>query len=402
MPWKVSQVVEERMKLIVRLSEGEKMTDLCREFGISRKTGYKILERYQKVGIVALEDQCRRPHRNANLMSQEMSALLLSLKKSKPTWGAPKLRELFARKHPHSKVPAISTIHALLDRNGLVTHRGRSSSADYKARGTPLSSPKEPNDLWCTDYKGQFRLGNKALCYPLTISDHTSRKLFAVDGMEKIDWLAAKKVFQQVFLEHGLPLGLRSDNGPPFASRGLFGLTQLSAWWLKLGIKLERIKPGCPQQNGRHERMHRTLKLDCTHPAGANFLVQQEKFDSFVEEYNSERPHEGLNMKTPDQVHRKSDRQYSLQETEIDYGSGFLEAKVSDSGDIKFKRSRVFISAALGGQVVGVRQVDELVYEVRFADYQFGFFDNLSQKFTPGENPFTLSISQKMTASTPT
>jgi transposase InsO family protein len=388
MPWKVSQVVEERMKFIVRLLEGEKMTDLCNEFGISRKTGYKIVDRYKQVGVVALDNQSRRPHRNANLMSPELSAIFLALKKDKPSWGAPKLRALYARKYPHSKPPAISTVHALLDRNGLVAHKRRPKSNEYKATGTYLSVPKYSNDLWCVDFKGQFKLGNQSLCYPLTISDFVSRKLFAVEGQEQIDWMSVKKVFQQVFLENGLPVALRSDNGPPFASKGLFGLTKLSVWWLKLGIKLERIKPGCPQQNGRHERMHRTLKLECTFPASQNILSQQERFDQFIEEYNRERPHESLEMKTPDQVHVKSERQYSLKEEAPNYSAGFNVQSVSECGGIKYQGSRVFISSALGGQLVGIRQVDELVHEVRFMGHKLGYFDTLCQKFTPAQDPF--------------
>ena len=388
MPWKVSQVVEEKMKFVVRLLEGDRMTDLCNEFGISRKTGYKILERYKQVGVTALDNQSRRPHRNANLMGAELSSIFLALKKEKPSWGAPKLRAIFARKYPHSKPPAVSTVHALLDRNGLVTHKKRQNSSEYKARGTSLSVPRNANDLWCTDFKGQFYLGNKSLCYPLTITDFVTRKLFAVEGQENIEWGSVKKIFQRVFLEHGLPQAIRSDNGPPFASKGLFGLTRLSVWWLKQGLKLERIKPGCPQQNGRHERMHRTLKLECTFPASQNSLAQQERFDLFVDGYNQERPHEALEMKTPDQLHTKSDRIYSLKEVSPDYGPGFHHQSVSNCGGIKYKGSRIFISSSLGGQQVGLRQVDELVHEVKFMEYKLGFFDTLSEKFTPAEDPF--------------
>jgi len=298
--------MDERVKFVARLLEGEKMAALCREFGISRKTGYKILERYNDTGLEGLTDRSRRPYRHANQLPFQVEALIVRLKQEKPSWGAPKIMELLARRYPDVHRPAISTIHAVLDRHGLVKHRkGRRN----KATGTVLSVTSQPNDLWCADYKGEFMLADRRYCYPLTITDFASRYLFAVEALESTKESTAFTVFERVFRENGLPRAIRTDNGVPFASpNALFNLSKLSMWWLRLGIAIERIKPGNPQQNGRHERMHLTLKLETTKPAGANFLQQQARFDDFIDEYNTERPHQALAMKPPAAVHTPSPR----------------------------------------------------------------------------------------------
>jgi putative transposase len=258
MPWKECSVMDERVKFIARLLDGESMTVLCTEFGISRKTGYKILERYQAIGTQAFTDRSRRPVRLANQLPLQVESYILSIKKEKPSWGARKIREKLIRKFPDIRTPAKSTIHAVLDRNGLVVPRGR---IRRRAEGTELSKSIYPNDLWCADYKGEFMLGSKEYCYPLTITDHASRYLLACEGLSTTKEVFAFTVFERVFREFGLPLGIRTDNGVPFASaNSLFNLSKLSVWWLRLGIQIERIQPGCPQQNGRHERMHLTLK----------------------------------------------------------------------------------------------------------------------------------------------
>ncbi len=286
MPWKESCVLDEKTKFISRLLDGEKMTHVCDEYGISRKTGYKIWNRYQNVGHHALVDRSRIPHRFANQLPEQIERTILKLKREKPHFGAPKVRELIKRKFPDLRVPAISTIHAVLDRNGLVEHKRRRQT---RAEGTLLSSVTEPNDLWCTDFKGQFMLGDRQYCYPLTISDQASRYLLAVEALENVKEKGVFPVFERVFQEHGLPRGIRSDNGVPFAApNGLFGLSKLSVWWLRLGIRIERIKPGHPEQNGRHERMHLTLKKSTATPSSKNLLLQQDRFESFVTEYNFE------------------------------------------------------------------------------------------------------------------
>jgi len=301
--------MEERLRFVARLLDGEPMTQMCREFGISRKTGYKIFERYREHGLEALNDRCRRPLRYANQLPHQVESLIVSLKRDKPHWGARKIRELLVRRLAGDvRVPANSTIHAVLDRHGLVR---RMRKRRPRATGTPLSEGAGPNDLWCADFKGEFRLGNQAYCYPLTVSDHASRYVLLCEALESTREDLAVTAFERLFRDRGLPAGIRSDNGVPFASpNALFNLSKLSVWWLRLGIQIERIKPGHPQQNGRHERMHLTLKREATRPSGMNSLQQQAKFDAFVEEFNTERPHEAIAMKCPAEIYRPSPRPY--------------------------------------------------------------------------------------------
>ena len=229
---------------------------LCEEFGISRKTGYKILERYRDCGVEGLTDRSRRPYRHANQLPLQIETLIVRLKREKPGWGAPKIRERLARLYPDVHRPAVSTVHAVLDRHGLVKRRkGRRN----RATGTALSAAREPNALWCADYKGEFMLADRRYCYPLTITDFASRYLIACEALSTTKEAFAFSVFESAFKEFGLPSAIRTDNGVPFASpNALFNLSRLAVWWLRLGIDIERIKPGHPQQNGRHERMHLT------------------------------------------------------------------------------------------------------------------------------------------------
>lgn len=247
MPWKECKPMDERLKFVARLLEGEQMAPLCREFGISRVTGYKIFERYKECGLDGLNDRSRRPYRQANKLPFQIERSILGLKREHPSWGAPKIRDKLVRQYPMVKAPAVSTVHAVLDRHGLVQRRRRRR---YKARGTELSCATAANGLWCADYKGEFKLGNRQYCYPLTISDYSSRYLLACEGLTCTKSGFAFSVFERVFKEFGLPSAIRTDNGAPFASpHALFGLSKLSVWWLRLGIAIERIKPGCPQQN---------------------------------------------------------------------------------------------------------------------------------------------------------
>ena len=290
--------MDERLRFVARLLEGEKMAVLCREFDISRKTGYKIFSRYQDCGLEGLTDRSRRPYRQANRLPFQIETRIVQLKKEHPSWGAPKIREKLRRLNLGVHTPAISTVHAVLDRHGLVS-RGR-RRARYKATGTGLSTPTQPNDLWCADYKGEFMLADRRYCYPLTVTDFASRYLLCCDALETTRESYAFSVFERTFKDFGLPRAIRTDNGTPFASTtAFFGLSKLSVWWLRLGIQIERIKPGHPQQNGRHERMHLTLKKEATRPAAKNFLQQQAKFDRFLECFNHERPHQALGMRCP-------------------------------------------------------------------------------------------------------
>ena len=390
MPWKESSVMDERMRFVIRLKDGESMTSLCREFGISRKTGYKILERFEHCGVEGLSDRARRPHRYANQLPAQVEAAIVAAKHEKPHWGARKIYELLLRRLPsHVKVPARSTIHAIMDRHGLVA---KASPARTRAEGTPLSAGLNPNDLWCTDYKGEFQLGNKRYCYPLTVTDYASRYLLLCEAMDSNREQPAFLAFERLFRERGLPQAIRSDNGLPFASpNGLFNLSKLSVWWLRLGISIERIRPGHPQQNGRHERMHLTLKNETTRPAGANLLQQQAKFDTFVEEFNRERPHEALQMKCPAQVYDSSPRPYhGIPDPHYPFHDKTVV--VTNCGRLCLYRKKINLSSSLAGQAVGVKEVDDGIWLVSFMNYDLGYIDLEEKTLQPLENPFGAKV----------
>jgi len=385
MPWKEYSVMDERMKFVARLLEGDTMTDLCHEFGISRKTGYKIWDRYQNCGVEGLTDRSRRPIRYANQLPMQVEQTILNIRREKPTWGARKIKERILRKFPGVKIPAASTIHAVLDRHGLVQSTRRRS---YKAQGTNLTRPLDPNALWCADYKGEFMMGNKEYCYPLTISDFASRYLIACDALQTTKEKYAFTVFENTFKEFGLPYAIRTDNGIPFASAmSVFNLTRLSVWWLRLGIKIERIKPGHPEQNGRHERMHLTLKKQTTKPAGQNILQQQAKFDAFIEEYNTERPHEALAMKCPAEVYKPSERIYKGLPP-VEYPLHDRTIVITSCGRICMGKTKVHLSQVFSGQQVGVKEVEDKIWLLSFMNYDLGYFDLDSRKFEPKEDPF--------------
>lgn len=378
--------MDERLKFVARVLEGESMCSLCEEFGISRKTGYKIFNRYKECGIEGLCDRTRRPAHFGNQLPFQIEQQILNLKREKPTFGAPKIRELFRRKFPDYRLPAISTIHAVLDRHGLVSKKERRRR--NHATGTPLSIPKAPNDLWCADYKGQFMLGNKHYCYPLTITDSNSRFLLACESLSSTKEEYAITAFERTFKEYGLPSAIRTDNGVPFASpNALFNLSKLSVWWLRLGINIERIVPGNPQQNGRHERMHLTLKKSATRPAGMNFLQQQNKFDDFMLEYNHQRPHESLEMKFPAEIYTNSTRIYSGL-TPFNYYLHDKTVTITHCGRVCLDGKKIHISTVLAGQDVGIRQVEENVWLTSFMQYDLGFFDTITRTFEPCQNPF--------------
>ncbi len=390
MPWKETSVMDERMRFIGRLLSGEKMAPLCREFGISRVTGYKIWNRYEKDGAQGVYNRSRAPHKHPNQIPFEVEQLIVRLKKEKPKWGAPKIRELVSRKYPGIKLPATSTVHCVLDRHGLVSRKSKRNK--YRAVATYLSTPKEPNDLWCTDFKGQFRMGNNNYCYPLTLSDQISRFVISCEALSTTEADPCFAVFEEAFQEYGLPLAIRSDNGTPFASgNSAWNLTRLSVWWIRLGIKLERIKPGHPEQNGRHERMHRTLKFEAIKPAAPNLLQQQERFYSFIEEFNFERPHQALDMKCPADVHKKSSRPYQGL-PDVTYPGYDRSLLISNCGRVCMGKRKVHISRALANQPVGLRVVDDGIWQVDFMSYPLGFFDEETNKFAPCEDPFGFRI----------
>ena len=374
MPWKESDVMSERTKFIARLLDGERMTDLCREFGISRKTGYKLAERYAKAGPHGLYDRSRRPKRSPNRTAGSVIQRIVRLRRRYPTWGPKKLRSLLETREPEVRWPAASTIGVILKDAGLVDGRKRRR----RTWPTPPSERKAseaPNELWCMDFKGQFRLCNRQYCYPLTVTDHFSRYLLGCEALENTRTEPTAHALELIFHEHGLPHRLRSDNGSPFASIGLGGLSRLAVWLMRLGIKLERIEPGHPEQNGRHERMHLTLKQETTRPAAANMLLQQARFDDFRAQFNDVRPHEALQMQPPTAVHVSSNRRLPEHLPPLVYPLHDIQRTVSNNGCIRMNNRNLYVSTALVGVEIGLRQLELHTWLLSFMDYDLAYLD---------------------------
>jgi len=386
MGWKECSKMDEKLKFIARYLEGEQMAPLCREFGISRPTGYKLIKRYKKMGQCALVEQKRTPYRYANQLPIEIEALILDLKRQYPNWGAPKIREKLIKKYPNTRTPAKSTIHAIFDRHGLV--KVRKKRKRYKAKGTALKHVKEPNQLWCADYKGEFMLANRRYCYPLTITDYSSRYLISCESLGSTSHNFAVETFIKAFKEYGVPDAIRTDNGNPFANgNSFYNLTRLSVWWLQLGINIERITPGCPQQNGRHERMHLTLKQETTRPPRENLIAQQEEFDKFIKIYNFERPHAGIENKYPSEIYKSSEKGFVKPEP-LFYPMHDKTITVSQCGRICDKGLKVSLSRAFAGVNVGIKEMEDGIWVVSFLDYDLGYFDYTGKRVEPIEDPF--------------
>lgn len=385
MPWRVTEVLNERMRFVVRREAGERMVDLCREFGISRKTGYKFWKRYKEAGPEGLGDFSRRPNRHPNRTPEEIQELVLTARGEHRTWGPKKLRALLQRQHPGVQIPAASTIGELLSREGLVRPRRRRR----RCSPTPLDNltqPEAANDVWCADFKGQFKTKDGKYCYPLTITDQHSRFLVACVALEGTGTEGAYAAFVEAFLTYGLPKVIRTDNGSPFASVGLWGLSRLSVWWRRLGIRPERIEPGHPEQNGQHERMHLTLKEDATRPAGDNLLQQQERFDDFRQTFNEVRPHEALNMQRPADLYTPSTHRYPLMLEEPEYPLHDRACHVFGCGHVYLGPGcTVYLSKSLAGEKVGLREVDSRRWLVTFLDKDLGVIDEQSRRLEPQE-----------------
>ncbi|MNL09014.1 Integrase core domain protein [compost metagenome] len=395
MPWKECDKVSERLKFIGRLLSGEKMTDVCLELGISRVTGYKIWNRYKQEGLKAMNDRSSRPWRLANQTPASIERAIVEIKRKYPTWGAPKILAILEKQDKGVKLPARSTVHAILDRHGLVKRRRKNRL--YKSKGTSLITVDSPNQLWCADFKGHFKMGNSNYCYPLTITDQHSRYLISCEALESAKEKNAVETFKRVFEEYGMPNVIRTDNGVPFAARSLFGLSKLSILWLRLGIDIERIEPGHPEQNGRHERMHKTLKEEVTRPPGRNLLQQQEMLDHFRIVFNNERPHEALQMKCPAEVYQPSSKAYPKILEEYNYSKFDFTKRVTKCGTIKLQGGRkIFISEIFGGQDVGIREIEDGIWSVTFMDFELGYFSSDSTLFNPGINPFLPIINQNV------
>jgi putative transposase len=381
MPWKETCVVDERMRFVVEHELDEvTMAELCRKYAISRKTGYKWLKRVETEGLAGLVDLSRAPHRHPNQLAAELEESIIALRQRHPTWGPRKLRELL----PGGRLPAASTLGELLQRRGLAVPRKRCRRVP--AHTQPFAHCGQPNDIWCADFKGWFRTGDGSRCDPLTITDACSRYVLRCQVLPGQDYQSSRPVFEAAFREFGLPRAMRTDNGSPFASRALGGLSRLSVWWIKLGIGVERIEAGKPQQNGRHERMHLTLKRETAQPPAASGRAQQQRFDAFRQEFNQIRPHEALAMRTPASVYVDSPRPYPSREPQLEYPAGWRVRKVRYKGGLGWKYDEIFLTEVLAGEEVGLEPVDERYWRVWFGPLALAILDTHGRRMlTPAQ-----------------
>ena len=374
MVWKETCAMDERMRFVLAVLDGEEpLSWLCETYGISRPTGYKWLERYRADGPEGLLDRSHAPLRHGRARPRELVRTVLSLRERYPRFGPRKLRVKLQEALPDIDLPALSTIATWLGKEGLTSRqRPRRRCPRYEQ---PFIQVKAPNDVWSVDFKGWFRTGDGTRCDPLTVSDAYSRYVLRCEAVARPDYEHVKPILERVFCDHGLPYAIRSDNGPPFASVCAGGLSQLSVWWTKLGIASERIEPGKPEQNGRHERMHRTLKAETAAPPASNIAEQQQRFDRFCQMFNEERPHEALKMKTPGAVYQRSSRAYPCPLHEPAYPDGFNVRRVRTNGTIKWRGELVFVSQVIKGEPVGISETESGAWEVRFADIRLGYID---------------------------
>lgn len=372
MPWKETYVMNERTIMIGEYLSGDySVSQLARRRGVSRKTVYKWIERYERESVGGLTDQSRAPHHQSNAISWGMEEQILGWKAKHPLWGAPKIHSKLTQ---FSDCPAESTVSNVLHRWGL-TRKVR-----QRRRATPTAQPQPapagPNDLWCADFKGWFRTGDGRRCDPLTISDAFSRYLLCCQGIGgSTGLLTVRPLFEATFREYGMPRAIRTDNGSPFASVGLAGLSALSVWWVRLGIILDRIEPGCPQQNGRHERLHRTLKEAAANPPRSNLKAQQRSFNNFQREYNEERPHEALGQRPPISAYQPSIKDFPERLLEPEYPDDWPVRAVRHNGEIKWKGQKIYLTGALRGQRVGLEPIDDGLWKLHFMTVELGRFN---------------------------
>ena len=373
--------MEERIRFVHRWQEEQwNFAELCREFGVSRKTGYKWLGRYEKAGLGGLADQSRAPREHPNAVGSDVAGAVLRARSAHPRWGPAKLRVWLERREPNVAWPAVSTMGEILRRAGVTAPRKR------RLRVSPspgaLVAASGPNQVWCADYKGHFECGDGTRCDPLTITDHFSRYLMRCQAVDGLDEKYARLVFQAAFREYGMPQAIRTDNGSPFATTALAGLSELAVWWIKLGIRPERIAPGKPQQNGVHERMHRTLQEATAEPPQANRASQQRAFDRFRREFNQERPHEALEMRTPAEVYQRSAREYPERLAAVEYASDRLVRTVGSCGRIRWSGERIFITKALGNEPIGLEGVADGLWRLWYSFHPIGWLDERSMQAT--------------------
>ena len=378
MPWKEVKPMDQKIRFISDYLHGYfSVMELCRRYSISRTTGYKWINRYQASGRPdALFDLSRRPHYSPYKTSDKIVNALLEIRDKHPYWGPKKLLCLLSAKQPDWDLPAPSTVALILKRNGYIKPKRKRLRRYHPGR--PLTAMTAPNKVWTADFKGHFKTQDGLYCYPLTIADGCSRYLFSCEGMLAPKQQPVKTIFKRLFKEYGLPERIRTDNGSPFASVSLGRLSRLSAWWIRLGIIPELIEPGCPEQNGRHERMHRTLKYETTIPPAEHLKKQQDRFNIFQQEYNHVRPHEALGMKTPSSIYQSSLRTMPSKLPPIEYPAHYEVRRVSKNCGIRWKHKRICVSQILAGDYVGLEAIDDGVWDVYYGPVWLGrFFEKL-------------------------
>lgn len=381
MPWKVSTAMDQKLEFISLMEEEAcpGMAAICRHLGVSRKTGYKWLGRYKSEGLDGLHDRSRASHNHPNAIDSEMAELIIQARAEHSSWGAKKLLPWLQRKHPRRRDwPCLASISAILDRHQLVRSRR------IKRRVAPFSGAltlaAQPNDLWCIDHKGWWLSGNGGKCEPFTVTDDASRFLVrcVMRPGKGIDYV--KPVLTAAFMEYGLPAAIRSDNGPPFASRAPLGLSELSVWFMRLGIHHERIEPGKPQQNGRHERMHLSMLVDRRGPVTASVREEQKRLNRWRNEFNQERPHEALGFQTPSSCYHTSPRPMPHRLPQIEYRTGVQVRTVDKTGKIGWKGRDLFLTEALRRQPLGFEAIDDGIWKVWLAQMELGEFDECEHK----------------------
>jgi putative transposase len=375
MPWRESGPMDERLQFVRDAQRDHfTMSELCARYGVSRRIGYKWLARYETEGRRGLADRSHVPHHCPHKIRSEMEELLLSARRAHPHWGARKLLAVLARQYPRVRAwPAASTVADLLARRGLVQKRHPRRKPLHPGVVRPTTDA--PNDLWTADFKGQFRTGDGQYCYPLTLADQHTRYLLACRALRSTQTVTAKPIFERAFRVYGLPVAIRTDNGVPFATQAIHGLSYLNVWWMRLGIVHQRSRPGCPQDNGAHERMHRTLKRQAIKPVRTTCTAQQRNFDAFRAEYNDERPHEHLGQQTPASQYRTSARPYPERLPVLEYPGHFLVKKITTGGTFRFQRRLLYLANAMVDQQIGLEETDDGIWAIHFNGVLLATFD---------------------------
>ena len=375
MPWKNKTTMEQKIEFICEWKTGKyTVTELCKQFNISRTAAYKLIKKFETLGYDGLRELSTAPSNHPNATDQKVVDGILKLKEKYPRWGAKKLRVLLYNDFQEQLIPSVLTVHNILKKHGLVCPQKRLSRVKPVF---PIFDPKSCNEVWSADYKGKFLMGNKLYCHPLTIADSKSRFLLTAKGQYKEDLKSAKAEFKRVFRKYGIPRQIHTDNGSPFGSvRAIQRFTRLSYWFIELGITPVFSDPAHPEQNGRHERMHRDLKAACTKPAAHNLTAQQRRLNRFVKEYNHVRPHEALDMKTPAKMHDFSTRPFPEKITSFDYDPKFKVQKITQNGSIRWRAYYwIYVSASLSGKYLGLEDLGNGIWRVYFRSIFLGYFD---------------------------